>query len=212
MIGIIHAMKLEEPKDELKNRIGKSKLTFTDKVIGRSILNAIPRKIRPNTVTFFRLCCIPFVIYFFLTYDYFWGSIIFIAAALSDALDGAMARIRHQITTVGKFYDPLADKLLIGSAAVILLTRCVNIWLALVIIFLEVIIITAAIYKKITHPKANIQAKLPGKIKMVLQCVGVILLLFFILFKIGLLLLLAEIILWVAVAFALASIFSYNSI
>jgi CDP-diacylglycerol--glycerol-3-phosphate 3-phosphatidyltransferase len=199
-------------RDEIARRAGKARLTITDGIIGRIFLPVIPRKVRPNAVTFFRFFCIPFVIYFLVTENYAWGTAVFAVAALSDAVDGAMARIRHQITTAGKFYDPLADKLLIGSAAVILISRSVNVILAAIIIALEVIVIGTAWHKKVTRPKANIQAKLPGKIKMVLQCVGVLLILLSLLTRLPYLLAAAQVTLWMAVGFAIMSAFSYNSI
>ena len=167
--------------NELVNRKGRAKINFFDRLIAQTVLPFVPRTVRPNAVTVFRFISIPFVIYFFLAESYLWGSVVFIIAALSDALDGAMARVRHQITSEGKFFDPLADKLLIGSAAFILISRYISWPLALLIILLELMIISVALYKKRTMKHVVIQAKFSGKMKMILQCVGVIILLFFIL-------------------------------
>jgi CDP-diacylglycerol--glycerol-3-phosphate 3-phosphatidyltransferase len=198
--------------NELLNRKGKASITIFDKIIAKTILPFIPKTLRPNAVTVFRLVCIPFVIYFLLNEQYFWGTIIFTIAAFSDALDGAMARVRHQITSDGKFLDPVADKLLIGSAAFILISRYISWSLTILIVLLELMIISIAMYKKYTMKKIVIQAKTSGKIKMVLQCVGVVLLLFFILTNIPIFLLLSEITLWSAIGFAVVSMFAYNSI
>ncbi len=198
--------------NELENRKGRAKINFFDRLIAKTLLPFISRAIRPNAVTVFRFVCIPFVIYFLLREEYLWGTIIFIIAALSDALDGAMARVRHQITGDGKFLDPLADKLLIASTAIILISRYISWELALLIILLELMIVSIAIYKKRTKKKVVIQAKSSGKIKMVLQCVGIILLLFFILTKIPVLLTISEAVLWFAIGFAVFSMFAYNSI
>jgi CDP-diacylglycerol--glycerol-3-phosphate 3-phosphatidyltransferase len=198
--------------NELENRKGRAKINFFDWLIAKTVLPFVPRTVRPNAVTVFRFICIPFVIYFFLTESYLWGTIIFILAAFSDALDGAMARVRHQITSDGKFFDPLADKLLIGSASFILISRYISWQLALLIILLELMIVSIALYKKRTMKHVVIQAKLSGKVKMVLQCVGVILLLFFILTKVPILLTLSTITLWLAIGFAVVSMFAYNSI
>ncbi|MEI7513143.1 MAG: CDP-alcohol phosphatidyltransferase family protein [bacterium] len=198
--------------NELENRKGRAKINFFDRLIANTVLPFVPRTVRPNAVTVFRFICIPFVIYFFLTESYLWGTIIFVLAAFSDALDGAMARVRHQITSDGKFFDPLADKLLIGSASIILISRYISWQLALLIILLELMIISIALYKKRTMKHVVIQAKLSGKIKMVLQCAGIILLLFFILTKMPILLTISTITLWLAIGFAVISMFAYNSI
>jgi CDP-diacylglycerol---glycerol-3-phosphate 3-phosphatidyltransferase len=198
--------------NELENRKGKADINFFDRLIANTVLPFVPRTVRPNAITIFRFVCIPFVIYFFLTESYLWGTIIFILAALSDTLDGAMARVRHQITSEGKFFDPLADKLLVSSASFILISRYISWQLALLIILLELMIISIALYKKRTMKHVVIQARLSGKLKMVLQCVGVILLLFFILTKIPILLTISTITLWLAIGFAVVSMFAYNSI
>jgi len=198
--------------NELENRKGKARINIFDRIIAKTVLPFIPRSLKPNVVSVFRLVCIPFVIYFLLNEQYLWGTVVFIIAALSDALDGAMARVRHQITVKGKFLDPIADKLLIGSAAFILISRYISWSLTILIVLFEVIIASSALYKKITTKNVIIQAKISGKIKMVLQCVGVILLLLFIITKIPVLLLISEITLWTAVGFAVVSVFAYNSI
>lgn len=198
--------------NELENRKGKAHITIFDRIIAKTVLPFVPSSLKPNAVTIFRFVCIPFVIYFLLNEQYLWGTIIFTIAALSDALDGAMARVRHQITKEGKFLDPIADKLLIGSAAFILISRYISWSITILIVLLEVMIISIALFKKYTMKKVVIQAKVSGKIKMVLQCAGVILLLLFILTQIPALLLISEIILWLAIGFAVVSMFAYNSI
>lgn len=198
--------------NELENRKGKAGITIFDRIIAKTVLPFVPRSLKPNAVSIFRLVCIPFVIYFLLNEQYLWGFIIFTIAALSDALDGAMARVRHQITGEGKMLDPIADKLLVGSTAVILISRYISWSITILIVFLELLIISIALFKKYTMKKAVIQAKSSGKIKMVLQCVGVILLLLFVLTKIPILLLVSEVVLWTAIGFAVVSMFAYNSI
>jgi CDP-diacylglycerol--glycerol-3-phosphate 3-phosphatidyltransferase len=197
---------------ELENRKGKPKINFIDRLIAQTVLPFVPRTVRPNAVTVFRFVCIPFVIYFLLTENYFWGAIIFTIAALSDALDGAMARVRHQITSEGKFFDPLADKLLVGSCAFILVSKYMGWPTALLIVLIELVIISIALYKKRTIKKIKIQAKPSGKIKMILQCVGIILLLLFVMTNIPILLFISEIVIWLAIIFAIVSMFAYNSI
>ena len=70
----------------------------------------------PNKITLLRILLIP--VFLVLAYlDLPWPSLfVFIDASLTDLLDGYLARRYHQITNVGKFMDPLADKMLVLSA------------------------------------------------------------------------------------------------
>ena len=74
----------------------------------------------PNSVTFLRIISIPLLVYFLLTPQIPHGNIIavaiFVAVAASDAIDGYLARRLKQETVIGKFMDPLADKILVISA------------------------------------------------------------------------------------------------
>lgn len=78
----------------------------------------------PNKLTLIRVILVPFFVFFMLT-DIVPASpvialVIFIAASITDALDGHIARSRNLVTTFGKFLDPLADKVLVISALICL--------------------------------------------------------------------------------------------
>lgn len=76
----------------------------------------------PNAISIFRMCLCPVFLYFFLAdpvkhpYTYLVAGIVFAVAALSDFLDGYIARAKNIVTNVGKFIDPLADKLIVLAA------------------------------------------------------------------------------------------------
>ncbi len=76
----------------------------------------------PNKITLLRVCMIPVFLVFMLNegimYHNYIAAAIFIVAALSDALDGYIARKNNLVTNFGKFADPLADKLLVCSALI----------------------------------------------------------------------------------------------
>lgn len=78
----------------------------------------------PNKLTMLRVIMVPFFVFFLLQADTFgtWSRIlaliIFIAASLTDMLDGKIARKYNLITNFGKFMDPLADKLLVCSCMI----------------------------------------------------------------------------------------------
>ena len=77
----------------------------------------------PNKLTLLRVCMIPFFVVF-ARMGAFWAQCvavgIYALACVTDALDGHIARSRHLITDFGKFMDPIADKLLVMSAMVVL--------------------------------------------------------------------------------------------
>ncbi len=76
-----------------------------------------------NILTIIRLILIPFFIYFFLLGYNYVALLLFTLAALTDWLDGYLARAFSQVTSFGKFIDPLSDRLLIISTLVVLVVK-----------------------------------------------------------------------------------------
>lgn len=74
----------------------------------------------PNQLTLLRLIFVPFVITNVLEGDYKWALALFVAAGLSDGLDGLLARLLKQKTVLGQYLDPIADKLLLSSLFLVL--------------------------------------------------------------------------------------------
>ena len=81
----------------------------------------------PNKISVARICMIPvFVLFFFLDvipFNHIIAAVIFALAALTDALDGHIARSRNLVTNLGKFLDPIADKVLVATAFILMLTE-----------------------------------------------------------------------------------------
>lgn len=106
--------------------------------------------------------------------------ILFIIGALSDILDGQLARRRNEITDFGKFLDPIADKLLTTSALLyIAVERTENLWwwvLILIIIAREFIV--SAIRMSAAKDNVVIAASVYGKIKTTLTMIAIICILF----------------------------------
>ena len=148
------------------------RLTISDRILARTILPLIPGSCRPNHVTVARFVGTPFVVWLLWVGNYQLGLIAFILTACTDALDGALARVRNQITPWGKVYDPLADKLLICLSITVLMFRVLDRRLAVLVILLELAIVISAVYKRIQD--CEIQANRWGKIKMLLQVGGII--------------------------------------
>lgn len=95
----------------------------------------------PNVLTMFRLGLIP--VYWVLMIGYkldFWALGVFVTAALTDVLDGFLARRYHQITDFGKLMDPLADKLMTLSVMSTLLIRGIISWVPVALLALKELI------------------------------------------------------------------------
>ena len=100
----------------------------------------------PNQLTILRLGFLPFFI-IFIKYDrYAWALAILIAAALTDGLDGLLARQLDQKTSLGAYLDPIADKLLLSSSFFVLaLKGKINWWLTILVLSRDVLILTTAV-------------------------------------------------------------------
>jgi CDP-diacylglycerol--glycerol-3-phosphate 3-phosphatidyltransferase len=137
----------------------------------------------PNSITLTRICCIPLLIWI-LSGGRFAGShgeqeilasALFIAASITDGIDGYIARKRGQITTMGMLLDPLADKLLIAAAFVTLVQynpRLVPAWIAVVIIGREFLV--SGLRGIAASEGFTIEASDLGKFKMFVQIVSVV--------------------------------------
>ena len=193
------------PHDEYQKA---DKIFWHDRILANTILKLFPKYIKPNHLTIFRFIATPAVIVLMLYEEYYIGLFAFLFVAFSDMLDGSMARARSQITEWGKAYDPLADKILVGSMVFIIVLKYIDFWTAMIIIGIEVIIIFVAWIRKITGRK--IEANIWGKIKMILQVVGVSILLLSIIFNWAALLPVASGTLYTAIAFAIVSLLTYG--
>ncbi len=105
----------------------------------------------------------------------FWiMNVIFIIASITDKLDGYIARSRNQVTTFGKFLDPLADKILVLSALIILVEYGkIPSWIPIIVLAREFIV---SGYRLLAVEKGGkvIAASIWGKLKTVTQMVGII--------------------------------------
>jgi len=92
----------------------------------------------PIALTLFRIVLVPLIIVFVISSDRLWvliAAVIFVAASLTDWLDGRMARRRNQVTQFGTLLDPVADKLLVAAALVALVqVEMIGAWVAMVIV------------------------------------------------------------------------------
>ena len=135
----------------------------------------------PNKITVFRILMIPFFVACMLIkeipYNEIIAGVIFIIAALSDLVDGKIARRFNLVTNFGKFMDPLADKLLVQSALLCFVANgLLPAWIAIVIMSREFII---SGFRLVAADKGIvIAAGYLGKLKTVFQMVMSVMLIF----------------------------------
>lgn len=133
----------------------------------------------PNKLTILRILLIPvMVVLFYLDMPYanFIAAAVFIIASLTDTLDGHIARSRNMITDFGKFLDPIADKLLVVSAFLMLVENGSLSAVLVIIIIAREFIVSA--FRMVAASKGLVIAAGPlGKIKTITQMLAVILLL-----------------------------------
>jgi CDP-diacylglycerol--glycerol-3-phosphate 3-phosphatidyltransferase len=130
----------------------------------------------PNSLTLFRIACIP-VLVLLLFFPHkatsFLAALVFGLASLSDLLDGFLARRQQLVTTFGKFLDPLADKLVVSAALIMLIPLGrAPAWMVVVIVGRE-LAITGLRSMAVSEGKV-ISADALGKKKMVFQIVAIL--------------------------------------
>lgn len=180
-----------------------------DRLLAATILRLIPRDLRPNHFTVFRVFLIPFVLFYVWKELWHVAVPLFLFAAFTDVLDGSIARTRKQITMWGTIADPVADKFLIGTVVILFVAREINVTFAILIIVIELLTAGSAIIRRMRGGEI-VSANWYGKIKMLLQVLGVTGLLIarwfgldlFVDFSIGTL--------SVAIVFAVISLYSYG--
>ena len=133
----------------------------------------------PNILTVLRILAIPvFVVIFYLPWSeaHFWATFIFCAAALTDWLDGYLARKLGQTSAFGAFLDPVADKLMVVMALILLIERNptpfpdVALTLACAIIIGREIVISALReWMAEIGERAQVAVSIIGKIKTLVQ-------------------------------------------
>ena len=138
-----------------------------------------------NKLTIFRIILVPLMVIvpFFgidtkildIPVTYIIIDIIFIIASITDKLDGYIARSRNQVTTFGKFLDPLADKILVLTAMIMLVEMDkIPAWIPVIVLSREFIV---SGYRLVAVEKGGkvIAASVWGKLKTVTQMISIIL-------------------------------------
>ena len=138
-----------------------------------------------NKLTIFRIILVPIMVIIpflaiqgswnYIPYEWIIIDLIFIIASITDKLDGSIARKRNEITTFGKFLDPIADKILVLAAMTMLVEAGrLPAWIPIIVLFREFIV---SGYRLVAVEKGGkvIAASIWGKIKTVTQMIAIIL-------------------------------------
>lgn len=181
--------------------------TIIDRTIMKPFVALTPRWLKPNQITAFRLALTPVILWLLISGNYGGAGAVFALAALTDALDGAVARTREQVTALGKIFDPLTDKILIVATGSVMLLKFLPSWIFLAVLLVESVTVILALtvkFKRGVEVKANIF----GKLKMLLECFGLIgLFIYAAVFPAAALVSLAFYLFFAAVALSICSLF-----
>lgn len=157
----------------------------------------------PNIITIFRLLLIPIFAWQFTLGNYSYSAVIYIVAWISDVMDGFIARKFNMVSNFGKFFDPLADKLMSLTALVLLSYKDFLSWVIPGLVFAKECAL--GIGGLLLYKKKNLvnSANWAGKIATFIFTVAIVLLLFDKTDDIG------SILIWVAVASSIFALFVY---
>ncbi len=128
-----------------------------------------------NQVTVARLVASLFLFIALAFHQYWLSLILFILGATTDWLDGYLARSRNLVTKLGRILDPLADKIIICGTFIYLSAisgSLIPAWMTVVVVVREMVVTVLRSF--LEQEGHDFSAKMPGKIKMVLQCAAVI--------------------------------------
>lgn len=137
----------------------------------------------PNIITLARILLIPVFVFLYVLpwqWSYVGAAILFGLASLTDWVDGYLARRLNQTTPFGAFLDPVADKLIVVSALVVLMADHGNVCLTLpgiIIVAREIMISALREWMAEMNASLRVAVSLLGKVKTVLQMIAIALLL-----------------------------------
>src|ERR1035441_5573574 len=133
-----------------------------------------PLRTAPNLLTLLRICLAPFLVTAILENRFTLSFVLFIAAGLSDALDGALARWLEQRTRLGQYLDPVADKLLLSTLFLVLTHKNLIPARVTVLVFgrdVGILVVSALLYAAVG--RRDFAPSLFGKMNTVAQVVAV---------------------------------------
>jgi cardiolipin synthase (CMP-forming) len=137
----------------------------------------------PNLLTLVRMGMIPLFVIALLNGEAGKALAIFVLAGLTDALDGFVARVLHQSSSLGAYLDPIADKLLLTTAYIMLSipgegqTVVIPLWVTVLVIARDILILVIALVLWLALDVSKFTPTLLSKVNTAVQVVGIILVL-----------------------------------
>ena len=139
----------------------------------------------PLQLTVMRIVCVPlvFIVYLFPSaWSHYAAAFLFLLAILTDWLDGYLARRLNQSTKLGAFLDPVADKILICVALVLVAAYYANFWITLassIIVAREILISALREWMSEIGSRTKVSVQYVGKIKTTFQAIAIVALLMY---------------------------------
>jgi CDP-diacylglycerol--glycerol-3-phosphate 3-phosphatidyltransferase len=137
----------------------------------------------PNSLTLLRILLVPFFVisfYWEFPFHLYVTAIIFFLAAVTDWLDGYLARSLKQTSAFGAFLDPVADKVVVATAQILLVSMYPNPWIAIpgaIIVCREITVSALREWMAELGKRATVKVSYIGKIKTVVQMAALVILL-----------------------------------
>ncbi|MFN3479597.1 MAG: CDP-alcohol phosphatidyltransferase family protein [Thermodesulfovibrionales bacterium] len=126
----------------------------------------------PNTLTLMRIILLPLFVASMIYRRYDYALYIFSVAAITDTLDGLIARLKGLKTPLGTLLDPLADKFLLVTSFILLAVyNFIPLWLTITVISRDIIIVTGWIVFYLVSHSAKVEPSITGKIAISLQLI-----------------------------------------
>lgn len=165
----------------------------------------------PNQITFLRMGFLPFLIIAIRYSRYDWALALLVIAALSDGLDGMLARRLNQKTQLGTFLDPIADKLLLSSCYLMLAFKGkIAWWLAILVLGRDALILIACAVILLVIGYMTFPPSLYGKLNTTFQILLVLVVLLAALFPNPVLRMARVVLVYLVAAFTILSGFHYS--
>lgn len=138
-----------------------------------------------NQLTLLRLALVPAFVLLVVYGRFGWALVAFITAGVTDGLDGLIARMKNQKTSLGAFLDPMADKLLLVSAFVVLtlpnigLVNTIPLWLTVLVISRDVVIVATVAIVSIALGPRTFRPSVLGKVATATYILTTVIVMFF---------------------------------
>ncbi|MBE9531671.1 MAG: CDP-diacylglycerol--glycerol-3-phosphate 3-phosphatidyltransferase [Proteobacteria bacterium] len=134
----------------------------------------------PNLLTILRIILVPIFLFLIISNYLYLSVAVFALAGFTDLIDGIIARKMGTVTQFGKNLDPVADKLLLSSAFVVLAFKgLIPLWLAVMVVARDSIMITTVLILKRIQHNVNTTPMILGKLTTLFQVISVLVALLF---------------------------------